>query len=98
MSHLKGLLVDGERLVVGSCNFDFVGLAAEEEFVAVIESPRLIEDFRRRVIDPALTETLTSGAVRPFPLAGRLAHGLLKLAQIGARAARGARRTSIDWS
>jgi cardiolipin synthase len=97
MSHLKGLLVDGERLVVGSCNFDFVGLAAEEEFVAVIESPRLIEDFRRRVIDPALAEALTSDARRPFPLSGRLAYGLLKLAQIGAGAARGARRTSVDW-
>lgn len=97
MSHLKGLLVDGERLVVGSCNFDFVGLAAEEEFAAVIESPRLIEDFRRRVIDPALAETLTSDTGRPFPLADHLAYGLLKLAQIGARAARGARRTSVDW-
>lgn len=97
MSHLKGLLVDGERLVVGSCNFDFVGLAAEEEFVAVIQSPRLIDDFRRRVIDPALAEALTSDARRPFPLAGHLAYGLLKLAQVGAGAARGARRTTVDW-
>jgi len=96
MSHLKGMLIDGERLVVGSCNFDFVGLASEEELVAVIRSPDLIEDFRRLVIAPALAEATDT---RPISrLAGARAHGLLRLAELGARAARGARRTAVDWT
>lgn len=97
MSHLKGILVDGERLVVGSCNFDFVGLAAEEELVAVVESPRLIEDFQRRIIDPALAAAMAPGTRRASPVAGAVANGLLTLGQIGARAARGSRRTAVDW-
>ncbi|HEY2481758.1 MAG TPA: phosphatidylserine/phosphatidylglycerophosphate/cardiolipin synthase family protein [Caulobacteraceae bacterium] len=97
MSHLKGLLVDGERLIVGSCNFDFVGLAAEEELVAVIEQPALIEDFRRRVIDPALGQTPAPGRRNASLLTGHLAHGVLRLGQLGAKLARGARRTAVDW-
>lgn len=97
MSHLKGLLVDGERLIVGSCNFDFVGLAAEEELVAVIQQPDLIADFRRRVIDPALAQT-PAPARTVGPLSGHLAHGLLRLGHLGARLARGARRTVVAWS
>jgi len=95
MSHAKGLLIDGETLVVGSCNFDFVGLAAEEELVAVIRSPALIEDFRRRVVDSALAETVEGHSV--WPLAATLAGGALKLAELVAKAARGARRTAVDW-
>ena len=64
MSHFKGILIDGERLVVGSCNFDFVGLAAEEELVAVIESPALIAEFQRRVIGPAQRAAATGGPRR----------------------------------
>ena len=96
MSHVKGLLIDGETLVAGSCNFDFAGLAAEEELVAVIRSPALIEDFRRRVVDPALAETVDGHTVSP--LAGAFAGAALKLAELGAKAARGARRTTVDWS
>ena len=95
MSHVKGLLIDGETLVAGSCNFDFAGLAAEEELVAVVRSPALIEDFRRRVVDPALAETVDGHTVSP--LAGALAGAALKLAELGAKAARGARRTAVDW-
>jgi cardiolipin synthase len=98
MSHLKGLLVDGERLVVGSCNFDFVGLAAEEELVAVIESPELINDFRQRVIDPALAAALAPDSFRASPLAGWVAHGLLRVAEFVAQRSRRARRTTVDWS
>jgi cardiolipin synthase len=96
MSHLKGLLVDGQRLIVGSCNFDFVGLAAEEELVAVIEQPSLIEDFRRRIIDPALALAPAAGRVRP--LGGPFAHGVLGLANLVAKVASGAPRGAVDWS
>jgi cardiolipin synthase len=98
MSHCKGILIDGARLVVGSCNFDFVGHEAEEELVAVIDSAALIEDFRRRIIDPALAEAMPVGERRISPLRGRAAHAARKLAQLVARTARGARRTAVDWS
>ncbi|HEY1447394.1 MAG TPA: phosphatidylserine/phosphatidylglycerophosphate/cardiolipin synthase family protein [Caulobacteraceae bacterium] len=97
MSHLKGMLVDGERLVVGSCNFDFVGLAAEEELVAVVEDPNVIEEFRRRVIAPALAESRAAESARRPPLSGHAAHGLLRMAEFVARASRNARRTTVEW-
>ncbi|HEY7853019.1 MAG TPA: phosphatidylserine/phosphatidylglycerophosphate/cardiolipin synthase family protein [Caulobacteraceae bacterium] len=97
MSHFKGILIDGARLLVGSCNFDFVGHEAEEELVAVIESEALIEDFRRQVIEPAVADSVALGARRVGSLRGLTAHGVLKLAQLAARAARGARRTAVDW-
>jgi cardiolipin synthase len=98
MSHLKGILVDGERLVVGSCNFDFVGHAAEEELLAVIDSPAFIQDFRRGVIEPALASALPAGARRVSRVAGATALGLLRIAEVGVAAARGAPRTAVDWS
>ena len=53
MIHLKALIIDGERLIVGSSNFDFVSLTAEEELVAIIDDPILLEACQRRVVAPA---------------------------------------------
>ncbi|MGH7022152.1 MAG: phospholipase D-like domain-containing protein [Caulobacteraceae bacterium] len=96
MSHLKGLLVDDETLIVGSCNFDFVGHAAEEELIAVVRAPALIEDFRTRIIEPALAEASEPRQIAP--LAGALAHAALKAAELGTKLVRGGRRTSADWT
>lgn len=98
MSHLKAMLIDGRTLVVGSCNFDFVGHAAEEELAVVIDLPEPIGDFERLVIGPALAAAEPAGARRVSPAAGRLAHGLLGLSDIVVRAARHAPRTAVDWS
>jgi cardiolipin synthase len=97
MSHGKALLIDGEQLVVGSCNFDFVGLAAEEEIVAVIRSPELIEDFRHQIVAPLVERAALTGTRRVGPLRSAAALVLLRAAQVGVKAARGARRTSVDW-
>jgi cardiolipin synthase len=97
MTHLKGLLIDNERLVVGSSNFDFVSLAAEEELMAVIAAPAVIEDFRRRIIDPALRDALPAGAHRPSRVAGWVSHAALRLAQLVVRGARFAPRSARDW-
>jgi cardiolipin synthase len=96
MSHAKGLLIDGEALVVGSCNFDFASLAAEEELVAIIRAPEVIAAFRREVIEPALADARTPGAASSF--AGLHAYTTLKLAEVVARSARRARRTAVDWA
>ena len=97
MSHLKAMLIDERALIVGSSNFDFVSLAAEEELMAIITAPALIKDFRRRILDPALAAALPAGAHRVSPLAA-LAGGLaLRLADRLVQVARLAPRTAIDW-
>lgn len=97
MIHLKGMLIDRRVLVVGSSNFDFVSMAAEEELVAVISAPEIIQDFQRRVIDMAREEALPGGIGRIAPLAGWASHGALKIAEGAALAARNAPRTAVDW-
>jgi cardiolipin synthase len=97
MSHFKGILLDGERLLVGSCNFDFVGHEAEEELVAMIDEPALIGDFQSRVIEPAMVEALPAASGKVPRLRALTANGVLRLAQIAARASRGAPRTAVAW-
>ena len=60
MIHLKGMMIDGDRLVIGSSNFDFVSVAAEEELVAIIDDPAVAADFQSRVIEPALAAAALS--------------------------------------
>jgi cardiolipin synthase A/B len=97
MSHLKAMLIDDQRLVVGSSNFDFVSMAAEEELMAIIAQPRLIEDFKRRIVAPALEGALPVGAYRVSPLAGWASGLALKVADRVARGARLAPRMAVDW-
>ena len=97
MSHLKGMLIDDERLIIGSSNFDFVSLGAEEELVAVIADPQVIAAFRAAVIDPALAEALPANAHAPSALAGVLSLLQLKFAQLVVSAARGVPRGAYDY-
>jgi cardiolipin synthase A/B len=52
MSHVKAALIDGEVLVAGSSNFDFVSYRANSEYIATIRDPDLIADFRLRLLAP----------------------------------------------
>ena len=97
MIHLKGLLIDGARLVIGSSNFDFVSLAAEEELMAVVEDPAIIADFQARIVRPALDGALQGAAPHISPIRGWIATGALKIAQGVAMTARTARRTAVSW-
>jgi cardiolipin synthase len=98
MIHLKGLLIDGRQLVVGSSNFDFVSLAAEEELIAVIDDAAIIAEFEAQIVEPAIASAAgTSVADAPFA-AGWLATGALRVAQLVALSARRARRTAVDWT
>ena len=98
MIHLKGLLIDGRRLVLGSSNFDFVSYHAEEELVAVLDDEALIADFQALVIAPALATALPPGAYIPSGLAGRRGHAILKAAEWVIRHSRYRRRTASDWT
>lgn len=51
MTHLKAMLIDDARLIVGSCNFDYFSYCFEEETVAVISDRKLIAEFRDCIID-----------------------------------------------
>lgn len=49
MTHVKAMLVDGRRLVLGSSNFDYLSWRMLQEIVAVVEDPAVIGDFIARV-------------------------------------------------
>jgi cardiolipin synthase len=95
MSHLKGLLIDGERLVLGSSNFDFASIAAEEEFLAIVSDTAVIADFQARVVAPAVAAAIYppgGGGAK-----GRSADLALRVAAVVAGAARGFPRVAVDW-
>jgi cardiolipin synthase len=52
MTHAKALLIDGEELVLGSCNFEFVSYRTNCEFVAIVRDAALIADFEARLLAP----------------------------------------------
>lgn len=62
MTHAKATLIDGEALVVGSSNFDFVSHRANAEYVATIRDPGLIAAFEAELLAP-----LREGASAPGP-------------------------------
>lgn len=73
MTHLKAMLVDDKRLVVGSSNFDFLSWHYMQEIVTVIEDADTISQFNKKVLVPDLEKsTLYDGAVSP--ITGRCHH------------------------
>jgi len=64
MSHLKAMLVDGELLVAGSSNFDFMSYHILEELVVMTRDPGVVRAFSEHVWRPDHAAALP-GAVRP---------------------------------
>lgn len=62
MTHLKAMLVDEEVLVVGSSNFDYFSYRTQQEIIAVVRRPDLVEDFIKRVRDVDLGNAKPAGA------------------------------------
>jgi cardiolipin synthase len=54
MSHLKAMLIDGESLIAGSSNFDYLSYRIHQELLAVITIPEIVADFTERVMAPDL--------------------------------------------
>lgn len=52
MTHAKAALIDGEALVLGSSNFDFVSHRANAEYVATVRDAALIAEFEARMLAP----------------------------------------------
>ena len=59
MSHLKAMLIDGETLIAGSSNFDYLSYRIHQELLAVITTPRIVADFSQRVMVPDLANALS---------------------------------------
>ncbi|MCW1401773.1 phosphatidylserine/phosphatidylglycerophosphate/cardiolipin synthase family protein [Novosphingobium sp. MW5] len=53
MTHVKAALVDGETVVAGSSNFDFVGYRVSAEYYAVMRDTGIVAEFERRLFAPA---------------------------------------------
>jgi len=51
MTHLKAMLIDNSRLIVGSSNFDYFSYRFEQETMAIVTDPAVIADFSARVIE-----------------------------------------------
>ena len=98
MIHLKGILIDGEQLLVGSTNFDFVSLAAEEEYLAVVTDAALIADFQARIIVPVLASAMPMEGCKVSTIAAVRASVALRIAQCFAVSRRGAPRTAVEWA
>lgn len=50
MSHMKAILIDDEKLIFGSSNYDLVSYYFEQEVVFVSEDQNLIENFKEKVM------------------------------------------------
>ena len=55
MIHMKCMLIDDHTLIAGSSNFDLLSYHGfPAEIVAVFQSPALVADLHRQVLEPAL--------------------------------------------
>ncbi len=97
MIHLKGMLIDGRTLVLGSSNFDFVSYLAEDEIVAVIADQALADSFRRRVIAPALATALPGADHWPSAWDGLSSRALMTVGSWYVGLGRNGARGSTDW-
>ncbi len=52
MTHLKAMLIDDSRLIVGSSNFDFLSYRGHREILAVISNTETIRQFKSKVLEP----------------------------------------------
>lgn len=52
MTHVKAALVDGEELIAGSSNFDFVSYRTSADYIATIRAPELVAEVEARLFAP----------------------------------------------
>ena len=62
MTHMKAMVIDGELLVAGSSNFDFMSHHILEEHVILTRDRSLVGEFRRRVWAPEAERAVRSPA------------------------------------
>jgi cardiolipin synthase len=80
MSHMKAMLIDGDVLVAGSSNFDFMSLHVLEELVVMTRDPGMINAFLNRVWRPDLAGALPARA--GSSLGTRLGHAAVRVGAV----------------
>lgn len=58
MSHLKAILIDNEKLIIGSSNFDFISYYYEQEIVLVTTEPEIVNEFKNKILTPDLNHCI----------------------------------------
>jgi len=87
MSHLKAMLIDDAVLIVGSCNFDFMGHYLLEELLVMTRNRIMIEAFVEQVWAPDF-RSASRASIRPST-STRLGHAAVLLgAAVASRLAR----------
>jgi cardiolipin synthase len=98
MTHLKAMLIDGHTLIAGSSNFDFVSYHVQEELLALVTIPELIEEFKQQVLTVAAGASLPGAAHRQHPFASLRARAALWATDAVVRRLQHNRRGAVDWS
>lgn len=66
MTHLKAMVIDNQKLIFGSNNFDFFGLNTHQELTTVIHDKNLVADFMAQIGKPDIAaSTIASKEGRP---------------------------------
>jgi cardiolipin synthase len=97
MTHLKAMLIDGRRLVLGSSNFDFPSYYAFEEYIALVDDPELVAAFRTQVLQPLRASVIPGAVLRSAPWHVLRSRIILALGGLTCRAMGGMKRRAIDW-
>jgi cardiolipin synthase len=77
MSHMKAMLLDGELLVTGSSNFDFMSYHILEESIVLTRHRGMIEAFRERVWEPDVARAARTAA--RSTIGTRVGHAAVRL-------------------
>ena len=69
MHHLKAMIIDDSKLIIGSCNFDFISYCFEQETVMVTSDLEVVSQFKTSILVPILANVVAtkwcSGVVKP---------------------------------
>jgi cardiolipin synthase A/B len=52
MSHLKAMLIDDQKMILGSSNFDYFSYTSQQEIVAIFTDPDFIQEMKDKVFGP----------------------------------------------
>ena len=81
MTHVKAMLVDDRRLVLGSANFDFLSGSLQPELLAVTEDPEVIGQFNARIKEPSLAGSRQWTAREQGHPLGAVGRGIMAVAR-----------------
>ncbi len=86
MSHMKAILVDENKLIFGSSNFDIISYYFEQEVLVSSQDQELIADFKVNVFQPLLIESRLFREPYEMPFGDRMAiYMLTKFCQVASQ-------------